>query len=234
MMYYLYKIINTVNNKVYIGQTVRPKERWSQHKAYVKNGKLFQYVHRAMNKHGIENFVFEVIATCTSQDYADETEKILIVQYDSRNPEKGYNIAPGGDPAWNRGLPKEQQPMYGKKQSDNFKKRMFEVHKGKTVVITDETKQKMSNVRKGKTKSEEWKKKISDSNKGVARSEETKKRISESKKGNSNKLGKFKLSEQQEDEIVKLHHLGLSNNKIARAFNCSHTLIGNILKRKLA
>jgi hypothetical protein len=50
-----------------------------------------------MAKYGVENFEFEIIATCRTQEDANEAEVLLIQQYDSRNKEKGYNIKPGGE-----------------------------------------------------------------------------------------------------------------------------------------
>lgn len=149
-MFYLYAIKDTINKKVYIGQTVRPKERWSQHKAYAKREKPVQYIHRAMAKYGTDNFEFEVIATCCTQDDANITEKQLITRYDSCNNDRGYNVAPGGDPAWNRGLPSERQPMYGKKQSEHFKQRMSEVHGGKIAPHTEQWKIDMSKKMTGR------------------------------------------------------------------------------------
>src|ERR1017187_925056 len=101
-MYYLYKIINMLNNKVYIGQSNKEKERWRQHKYYARQEKPIQYIHRAMAKYGIENFAYEVIAACVTQVDTDEIETQLIKQYDSRNKSYGYNIAPGGNASWNR------------------------------------------------------------------------------------------------------------------------------------
>jgi group I intron endonuclease len=97
-MHYIYKITNILNNKLYIGQTVKSKKRWSQHKAYAKNPEQTkQYIHRAMNKHGIENFTFEIIDCAVDQSQADCIEYCLITEYDSRNKEKGYNLWPGGN-----------------------------------------------------------------------------------------------------------------------------------------
>ena len=97
-MHYLYRITDALNNKVYIGQTVDNKKRWMQHKSYAKNPeKTGQYIHRAMNKYGVENFTFEIIATCLNQEDANEIESVLIVQYDSRNKENGYNLTVGGN-----------------------------------------------------------------------------------------------------------------------------------------
>ena len=102
-MNYIYKITNTLNNKVYIGQSNDPNKRWIDHKYYARK-KPVQYIHRAMIKYGIENFSFEIIASSWSnnQKNIDDLETDLIQKYDSRNSEKGYNIAPGGSDAWNK------------------------------------------------------------------------------------------------------------------------------------
>ena len=96
-MHYLYRIINLLNNKVYIGQSNNANRRWAYHKNQATKEKPVQYISRAMKKHGIINFQFEVIATCLTKDDADETETLLIQQYDSRNIKSGYNIKPGGE-----------------------------------------------------------------------------------------------------------------------------------------
>ena len=59
---YIYKIINDVNDKVYIGQTVRTIEtRWIQHKSSTKTKSDNLAIHNAMNKYGIENFdIYEI------------------------------------------------------------------------------------------------------------------------------------------------------------------------------
>ena len=59
-IYTVYKILNLVNSKVYIGITTRdPEVRWKEH---IKRYKIRTCaLYTAMNKHGIENFVFSVI-----------------------------------------------------------------------------------------------------------------------------------------------------------------------------
>jgi group I intron endonuclease len=92
----LYKIINQINQKIYIGQTQNVEKRWRQHKYIAAKAIKRQYIHKAMAKYGVESFDFQIIATCKTWEDADETEKLLIIQYDSRNPDKGYNVSPGG------------------------------------------------------------------------------------------------------------------------------------------
>lgn len=92
-MHYLYRITNLPNKKVYIGQTVNDKKRWVQHKRLAMSpDKTGQYIHRAMFKYGVENFIYEVIAQCITQYDANEIEAQLIIQKDSINKGKDWNI----------------------------------------------------------------------------------------------------------------------------------------------
>lgn len=57
-MGYIYKITNNLNNKIYIGQTVKTVEkRFQQHKNN-SNKSYFSHIvlYKAFNKYGIENF----------------------------------------------------------------------------------------------------------------------------------------------------------------------------------
>jgi group I intron endonuclease len=64
-MGYIYKITNEINNKCYIGQTIRsPAERWRVHRSegFNKNCVKYEYpLYRAFRKYGIGNFSFSVI-----------------------------------------------------------------------------------------------------------------------------------------------------------------------------
>jgi group I intron endonuclease len=203
-MYYLYAIVNKINDKIYIGQTVNPRRRWTMHKNRAKH-KPLQYIHYAMIKYGIENFTYEVISMCKNQLDADETEVQLIKQYNSCDKEKGYNISPGGDPAWNRGLPPERQPMYGKKQSEFQKQRVIEVHTGKTFSHTQEWKDNLSKIMIGRKFTKEWKNNLS--------------------------MSQRMFSPEKEREIVQLYEKGISVEEISLKFDCSKVTVYNTIKR---
>lgn len=238
-MFYLYKISNILNNKVYIGQSNKEKERWRQHKYYARQVNPIQYIHRAMAKYGIENFIYEVIAMCQEAKYTNEIETLLIQQYNSCNKKFGYNIAPGGNVAWNRGLPKEQQPMFGKKQSDFHSKRMTEVHKGKIVIFTEQTKQKISDSNKGSKRSEDTKRKMSEARIGFKHTIDSKNKMSKSHTGKiiseeqKRKMSDahMKISIIQKLEIINLKKLGLTVKELSEKFQCSKQTIYNILKK---
>lgn len=100
----IYVITNLVNNKRYIGQSYCPMNRKYQH---FKEGRKTGNEHplyRSMRKHGIENFTFEVIEECLTDQITDEREIYWISHYDSTHPDRGYNLDRGG-----RGSTKENR-----------------------------------------------------------------------------------------------------------------------------
>lgn len=87
---WIYKITNIQNNKVYIGQTIRPVEqRFHRHINDALNNILDTHFARAIRKYGAESFVIEVIDTANSQEELNQKEQYWIRFYDSVN--KGYN-----------------------------------------------------------------------------------------------------------------------------------------------
>lgn len=89
----VYKITNLINGKVYIGQSRDIHKRWIDHRRkspYLSN----IYLHRAIRKHGIENFRFEVLEECRI-DQLNDLERKYIIRYKSLKP-NGYNLDLGG------------------------------------------------------------------------------------------------------------------------------------------
>jgi group I intron endonuclease len=95
-MWYLYIITNVVNKKIYIGQTVSPKVRWSRHKSDAKYNKGNLHLSNSIIKYGVQNFNFDIIAQCKTLEDSDETEKWLIKHHNATNKDIGYNKSPGG------------------------------------------------------------------------------------------------------------------------------------------
>lgn len=193
----LYRITNKINDKVYIGQAQDYQHRWSDHRLAVKKNKPTQVIHHAMIKHGIDNFEFEVIASCQNQDDANYLETELVKQYNSFVADGyGYNATLGGMNA-----PK----------SEKWKRHMSEVMTGKPgtyghlgKVHTDESKQVMSQTKieqyasgevvvwnkglnvsgmSGKHQSDHQKQMMREWNETHPKSEETKQKISDTLKG---------------------------------------------------
>ena len=87
---FIYKITNKVNNKVYIGQSVRPiKKRFNRHINDAIRNKLDTHFARAIRKYGKDNFICEVIDTAKNQNDLTLKEQYWIQYYDS--VKMGYN-----------------------------------------------------------------------------------------------------------------------------------------------
>lgn len=90
----IYIITNSINDKVYIGQTIQTlKSRWQAH---CRKGSLEEQnmqIKRAIKKYGKENFSIKELERCSIAEL-DEKEIYYISLYDSYN--KGYNSTKGG------------------------------------------------------------------------------------------------------------------------------------------
>lgn len=93
-VYYLYKITNNINGKIYIGITRDPKQREYQH-FNMRSVKWNSLIAKAVDKYGKENFTFEVICI-GNREYISDLENKAISLYKSLVP-NGYNIKPGGE-----------------------------------------------------------------------------------------------------------------------------------------
>jgi group I intron endonuclease len=102
-LFCVYKHINTVTKKVYIGITSRsPKYRWGKNgNGYLRkkeNGEYIQpLIARAILKYGWEAFEHIILFEGLSKAEAKSKEIELIAQYKSRDPNFGYNISAGGE-----------------------------------------------------------------------------------------------------------------------------------------
>lgn len=104
MGFFIYKVTNKINNKIYIGQTkTTVEERWKAHIAESKYPCRHTYntiFKRAIRKYGIENFICEQIEECSNQQQLSERERYWIKYYHSFIGDKdshGYNMTRGGE-----------------------------------------------------------------------------------------------------------------------------------------
>lgn len=92
---FIYIIKNTVNSKVYIGQTrTSVDQRWKEHLRHAQYGD--QVINRAMKKYGIDKFYIETLEICDIS-ILDEREIYYIDLYDSTDKSRGYNVSIGGN-----------------------------------------------------------------------------------------------------------------------------------------
>lgn len=90
----IYRIVNKLNGKSYIGQSKDIFRRYNDH--YYNNGIL--YIDRIMQELGKDNFELEILHFCdpTDQQELDRLEEIYISIYNTSDPDYGYNISNGG------------------------------------------------------------------------------------------------------------------------------------------
>jgi group I intron endonuclease len=92
----IYKITNTINNKMYIGQTTQGLlQRQREHVSRFNRGERDHKLYLAFRKYGIDAFKFEVICVALDASYLNELEVAFIAEYNSYD--KGYNMTVGGD-----------------------------------------------------------------------------------------------------------------------------------------
>lgn len=93
-----YLVTNVVNGKQYVGITSKSlAQRWRCHKAVVGTSSA-SLLHRAMLKHGVENFQTKVVASASSWADLCAVERILIGQFQSfARDGHGYNLTLGGE-----------------------------------------------------------------------------------------------------------------------------------------
>ena len=189
----VYVITNIVNAKQYVGITKNLNRRWSQHKGLNKSSPI---LHNAIKKYGIDNFVFTHFADAFDWESAQDIERMLIAEKNTKFPH-GYNMTEGGEgtlgfPAPNKGVPmseeakkKSSAARIGKKSSAQARENQSLALKG--MKKSEEHKAKIGAAQKGipcpqrgrsgKTMSEQAKKKLSDAKKGHAMPDETKQKI---------------------------------------------------------
>jgi group I intron endonuclease len=243
--YQIYKITNLIDGKLYIGQTIDPKTRWYKHKYNATHENSPQYdshLSRAIRKCGIENFIFEVIAQTKTIEFSDELEINFIAQYKSMDRVFGYNISPGGQgrrmvsqetrekqsKALKGRFVGEKNPTWGRHHTAENKRFFSEMNKGNKyrvgAIVSEETRQLLSEINIGKKATEETKKKMSES------------MIGKNKGKENGMFGKraynSKLTMDQAEEIRKEYFLGQSMSKLAKKYNVNKRTILDIIHNR--
>lgn len=100
-MYKVYKITNIINQKIYVGIT---KEQYLSHRFWSHANRKRSsgaYLHWAIKKHGVANFVIELLHDYATPDEAKQMEIKLIADWQlnrHRYPNGiGMNLTDGGD-----------------------------------------------------------------------------------------------------------------------------------------
>lgn len=142
---YIYKTVNNINGKFYIGKHKYPK--YEIDPSYYGSGKRLK---EAIKKYGKENFSRELICICETSNIANDLEKFWIKKLDATNRLIGYNLSKGGD----ANVPYEcllegAKKRKGRKHPEDVKRKMSESMKGKK--FTKEHKDNLSKNHRLKT-----------------------------------------------------------------------------------
>ena len=187
---------NSVNGKVYVGQTIRPLLPYLRSdftraiKAHEKDRKPKLY--NALRKYGEEAFSIKLLARAPEKVYADKLERFFIKLFKSQDRDKGYNIADGGGGSfgYTRVISEHQKELA---RINGLKRRH-----------TEEEKEKIRQAHLGKPKSEAHKAKLrgpkSEAHKAAMRKPKTKlspeRRAEVTEMRRLNKLRKLNLTEE--------------------------------------
>lgn len=150
-VHYIYRIVNLIDGKSYIGYTINPSRRWKAHKRLAVSGGGFK-LHFAMRRDGIEKFEFSVIhETHNRMEALHELEPYYINLYESKVD--GYNSTTGGAGSigWNpstetRTLWSKQRK--GRKHTEEYKKAVSERMRQNPPMRSTEARAKLSETMK--------------------------------------------------------------------------------------
>ena len=93
IIYSIYRFVNSINGKVYVGYTKDFTKRLHEHKQNSKQPNTKFY--KAINKHGWDNFVCDIIYQSLDIDHIKQMEVHFISEHNSYH--EGYNSTFGGE-----------------------------------------------------------------------------------------------------------------------------------------
>jgi len=205
----IYKIVNIKTKKIYVGSAVDIVSRWVTHKhGLINNFHHSKKLQNSYNKHGIENFIFEIIEECPREMLIEREQYWLDAL---KSVDDGYNVCP------------KAGSSLGRKHSDNTKKKIGLKSKGR--IHSRERNKKISEANKGRLvgiKNPMYGKKVS---------EETKQKISLSISGNKNPFYGKKHSEETKNKLSKIcGKKGRDNPRYLPTPIIQYDMEGNIVK----
>jgi group I intron endonuclease len=166
----IYEIKCVKSDKVLIGSSNHITRRFSQHIHRLnKNNHNNPHLQSAWNLYGKESFVLNILETCLASELLQK-EDFWMGYKQSLNKDYGYNFKGAERPTHNKETCRKiseqkkgsKNPMYGKKFSENHKKKISIGVKNADIdrSVSEETRKKMSISQTGKKLSEETKRKI--------------------------------------------------------------------------
>ena len=180
----IYKIINLINGKFYVGSTTNQKVRFRQHRKLLRGNRHHcKHLQAAWNKYGEDKFSFAVVEEVPETRSLQEIEETYLMQHVGNV--YCYNTGYSADAPW-RNAPAHTTPNFGKVMADGQKVKIsntlkafyaedYANHPRVGVPHTAETKAKISAAKLanptkpwlGQERSDETKQKIGDAQRGV-------------------------------------------------------------------
>lgn len=221
----IYKIINVVNNKFYVGSTTNKKVRFRQHRNLLRGNRHHcKHLQASWNKYGEDKFEFVVVEIVSDGMSLQQVEDIYLLQHVGQP--MCYNSGYSSDAPW-RNAPPQATPNFGKVMAQQQKEKISEAlkefyaadyfnHPRVGKKHTEETKLKIkqnraptageNHYRYGKTLSDETKAKIGAAQRGKPKVEGRK--VSEE--------GLLKIRENIESGRSHKHWLGRKHTEEAK------------------
>ncbi len=186
----IYIILNTKNNKVYIGQTKDFRKRWQQHKRLLSRGCHDNaYLQAAWNKYGAAAFRFKKLEYCPVEELNQREQHYLQryvrttncynISLDAQAPTRGHKLS-------EETRRKISQALKNPSEEVRRNRREGAKDRKSPTPFTEEHRRKMSQAAKGKKHppmSEETRRKVSESKKGTIITEEQRVKMSAALKG---------------------------------------------------
>jgi group I intron endonuclease len=244
----IYKILNTANNKFYLGSAVNLKRRWYDHLWHLKRGThSSRHLQSAWMKYGEDAFIFAVVERIAECDLLSREQHFLDL-WKPYDHDIGYNMSKAagstlGIPCSPEKAEKIGNANRGKTRSEEHLE-ILRKYAG-SVAFTPETGVKISeaNIRRGSMTEEIWKKGV-ESRRGKPLSGKHSLALSKAHQANTENHKRLralnekvkgtstKLSLDQIEEIQKRFAAGEHPDDLAKVFGVSNTTIRNWSVRK--
>jgi hypothetical protein len=143
-----------------------------------------QAFYRAIRKYGSDNFKFEILKECETEDEAYELEKSIIDTWKLTDRQNGYNILEGGKGGYTLSEETRQKiskTLSGRTLPEEVRHKVSEANMGHEV--DQETRDKISKANFGKRRTKEQKQTISDATKKACNTDEHAQALSKALRG---------------------------------------------------
>lgn len=208
----IYKITNKINNYIYIGLTQNFKQRMLSHINLAFNNKKYnesynKLLYRAFRKYGLDNFSFQVIHKCLTEEELYEKEKFYISKYDCskaiNKDAHGYNVTIGGEATLGYRFTDEQKKAVSKGVKAYYENKENRLKKSKSA-------------KEAYLKNPAYREKTSQCSKKMWSNEDFKQKMIAMRQGEKHSRSKYKYYIQElsvsfcgENELIKYQQEGI-------------------------